>query len=160
MAYILGHFNDRDCYNGLVKAVISYKYTGESLERLERMLTVVCDSLHERGIESFCIQFAKRQGEIEQKTPAEMMQDAFREIDSADMLFVVQSSRDRSEGMLMEVGYAIARGVQVVVATHKSVRNTYLPHMTDQRISYTDLEDLKTKIANHSIVHEISVVSA
>ena len=133
----------------VMRAVISYKYTGVSIDDLERTLRVVYDSLISVGVDPFCIQFAKRDGEIEQKTPAEMMQDAFREIEASDMLFVIQSSRDRSEGMLMEVGYALARNMPVIIATHTSVRNTYLPDMTDQRIKYSSLYDLNKKILSH-----------
>lgn len=50
--------------------------------------------------------------------------------------------------MLMEVGYAIARDVPVVVATHMGVKNTYLPDMADQTIRYDSLQDLSSKISN------------
>lgn len=131
-----------------MKAVISYKYTGESIRKVEELLTTVSDAMSRSGFEPFCIQFAKKTEEIEDDEPSVMMQRAFERIDRADMLFVVQSSEARSEGMLMEVGYAIARGVPVVVATHTSVKNTYLPDMADQLIRYSSLQDLSAKIFN------------
>lgn len=136
-----------------MKAVISYRFTGESIDRLENLLTTVCNAMREADIEPFCIQFAKQTGETaEDSEPCVMMRQAFARIDAADMLFVVQTSEAKSEGMLMEVGYAIAKGVSVIVATHVSVTDTYLPDMAEQTIRYSDLEDLARKISSIAVV--------
>lgn len=129
-----------------VKAVISYKFTGEPIKKVEELLECVCDAMRQSGIEPFCIQFSKK-GEDTDEEPSVMMRRAFDRIDATDMLFVVQSSEAKSEGMLMEVGYAIAKGIPVVVATHVGIKNTYLPDMADQTIRYSDLEDLSRKIS-------------
>lgn len=135
-----------------MKAVISYKFSGEPVNKLEELLATVCGALRESGVEPFCIQFAKQTGEVEDSEPSVMMQQAFARIDAADMLFVVQTSEAKSEGMLMEVGYATAKKVPVVVATHESVIDTYLPSMADQAIRYSDLEDLARKICGVKVL--------
>lgn len=129
-----------------MKALVSYRSTGADMVELEALLVVVCEGLMARGVDPYCIFFEKARRALKQLAPEEMMQTAFERIDSADFLFVVQASEARSEGMLMEVGYAVARNVPVVVATHSDVQATYLPQMAHETLDYTTLQDLKRKI--------------
>jgi len=124
-----------------MKAVISYRYNGEVIKDLEALLISVCNALKTIGVDPYCVYFEHFNKECD-KTPAEMMQMAFSYIDKSDFLFVIQTSEARSEGMLMEIGYAIAKGTKVVVATKLGVENTYLPSMADYSISYLDINDL------------------
>lgn len=129
-----------------MKVLVSYRFTGESTDKLELLLSTVCDALREAGAEPYCLYFDQESECITDEDPAEMMQATFREIDHTDILFVVQSGEARSEGMLMEVGYAIAKGVPVMVATQAAVKETYLPAMASQAIRYDDNEDLRRQI--------------
>lgn len=130
-----------------MKAVVSYRYNGEVVERLEMLLLKVCDALKSAGVDPYCVFFEHYNKDNCNKTPAEMMQMAFSQIDKTDILFVIQTSEARSEGMLMEVGYAFAKGVKVVVATKKGVENTYLPSMADYSLAYDDQKDLLLQIS-------------
>jgi len=132
--------------NDNMRVMVSYKYTGESVDRLDKLLSTICDSLCNAGANPYCVYFAKARGLIQQKSPAEMMKIAFKQIDRSDVLLVVQSSESRSEGMLMEVGYAVASQVPVVVITHSSVLSTYLPSIADISIRYNCVDDLRNII--------------
>lgn len=76
------------------------------------------------------------------------MAHAFYVIDNSDILFVIQTSEERSEGMLMEVGYSIAKKKIIIVATKSGVHNTYLPTMGTIAFEWSNLEDLSEKIGN------------
>ena len=128
-----------------MKTVISYRYNGEVIKDLESLLIDVCNAFKIIGIDPYCVYF-EHFNEDYCKTPAEMMQIAFSHINNADFLFVVQTSASRSEGMLMEIGYAIAKGIRVFVATKAGVENTYLPSMADYFMLYTDTDDLIRQI--------------
>lgn len=131
-----------------MKAVISYRYNGEIIDKLEALLLNVSTALKNAGVDPYCIFLGYRSKANCRKPPAEMMHIAFSNIDKTDLLFVIQTGEARSEGMLMEVGYAIAKGVCVVVATKNGVENTYLPSMANYSIIYENIEDLMLQINN------------
>jgi len=135
-----------------MKAFISYKYTNEPIDKLKLLLSVVCDELDVAGVKPYCIFFEKAKGNIPQKSPPEMMQMAFDQISQSNMLFVIQSSELCSEGLLMEVGYAIAKDIPVIVATQSSITNTYLPGMAAQSVRYDNLNDLRQQMAKLNFI--------
>jgi|GEM_PF-937702 len=129
-----------------MKAFISYRYSNEPVERLELLLSAACNGLQDANIDQFCLFFEKKKGVIPQKSQSDMMNIAFEQITKSDFLFVLQASECHSEGVLMEVGYAIAKSIPVIVATHSSVKMTYLPDMADKKIKYINNEDLRNQI--------------
>lgn len=79
--------------------------------------------------------------------PREIMTHALKIIDDCDFLFVLLTGPEKSEGMLMEVGYCLAKGIPVLVAVKEGVEGTYLPKMTDHVIVWADQSDLAHQIA-------------
>lgn len=66
-------------------------------------------------------------------TPGEFIRRALSVLPQYDMVLVVQASPRRSEGMLMEVGAALALGKPIALAQHHSVdQQSYL---SDQLIA-------------------------
>jgi nucleoside 2-deoxyribosyltransferase len=109
---------------------------------VRRLLETAHGVLNELGVEaeSLALDFAPTSAE--RSAPRAAMLTAFAMIDTADGLLVLQASPRRSEGMLMEVGYAIARGKQVIVAAHSSAKPSYLPDMADIQLRWSTLDDL------------------
>jgi nucleoside 2-deoxyribosyltransferase len=81
------------------------------------------------------------------KTAGEIMAHAFSVIDSSEFLFVILASEEKSEGMILEVGYCIAKGIPVIIAVKEGVKNTYLPEMGKKTFVWRDNQDLSAKIA-------------
>jgi len=129
-----------------MKAVISYRYNGEIISNLEILLSMVCNTLKTISIEPYCIFFERYKVIGCDNIPSEMLKIAFSKIDSTDFLFVIQASEIRSEGMLMEIGYAFAKGKKVIIATKEGIQNTYLPSMANLSLTYKDVDDLLQKI--------------
>ncbi len=114
-------------------AFIAYRHTGEDPRKLEPMLGAVRDELGRMGIEAYCTFFDEDDFRARQLSARGIMQHAFETIASKDLLFVIQATNDKSEGMLMEVGRFF--GIKpIIVATHSDVKGTYVPQMAD--ISY------------------------
>jgi len=126
---------------------IAYRHTGENPDRLEQLLPLVNNSLQAKGIETYCTYFDENSFRAGNYTPQAIMDHAFKKIDEMGGLFVIQDSLEKSEGMLMEVGYCIAKGLPIVVAKRKAVNSTYLPDMADTSIVYDDTKDLVATIA-------------
>lgn len=131
-----------------MKTFISYRHTGESHTALEALLKPIKGSLSKAGVDGYCTFFEEAEFQNKSFGPKEIMDHAFAIIDEVDFLFVVQTSDNKSEGMLMEVGYCIAKGIPVVTATKDTVEYTYLPDMSSLSFQWKDASDLANQIAN------------
>ncbi len=83
------------------------------------------------------------------------MRKAFTAIDDSDFLFVVITSNNKSEGMLLEIGYCLAKKKPIIVAIDETVSGTYTPELADKVISFSNLVDLATKIRKLNLTHLI-----
>lgn len=131
-----------------MKAFLAYRHTGESLKNLEHLLGDVRDALAVSGIDAYCTFFDEAEFQNKSLNARQIMEHAFEMIDTRDLLFVIQTSENKSEGMLMEVGYCVAKSIPIVVAVRSDVRHTYLPEMGDIVISWKDIDDLHKQIKN------------
>lgn len=131
-----------------MKIFISYKHHGEDDEELKAFLLPLISKFNELGSDAYCNLFDEELAKksVLYKPGRDYVLDAFNILDSKELLFVLLMSEEKSEGMLMEVGYAIAKGVPVVVAVRNDIKNTYLPTMGNLVIKWNDLEDLLNKI--------------
>jgi len=130
-----------------MKTFISYRHTGEDQKSLEKLLVPIRSALQGVDVESYCTFFDEDEFQDKSFGPKDIMYHAFSIIDKSDFLFVVQTSDSKSEGMLMEVGYCIAKSIPVVVATRDSVAYTYMPDMADLSFRWKDPKDLAQQIA-------------
>ncbi len=131
-----------------MQAFVSYRHTGESEEVLSELLAGIRDALKNADVEVYCTFFDEAEFQNKKMGPRQIMDHAFELISARDLLFVVQISDNKSEGMLMEIGLAIAKKIPVVVATHDLVGYTYVPDMADFSFRFADINDLKAKISD------------
>lgn len=127
---------------------IAYKHTGEDPKKLEALLTPLRDTLVAHGEEMYCTFFDDDSFRAKVMGPAEIMHHAFRKIEALGTLLVVLDSPDRSEGMLMEVGYCIAKSIPIIVARRTGVENTYVPDMAQSTFAYSSPQDLARKVGS------------
>jgi nucleoside 2-deoxyribosyltransferase len=130
-----------------MKMFIAYRHTGEKTKDLEDLLGNVRAALSEAGVNVYCAFFEEAEFQSRSLAAHQIMDHAFSLIDGSDMLFVIQTSKNKSEGMLMEVGYCIAKKIPIVVAVKSDVKQTYLPDMANTSFRWKDPEDLKRQIA-------------
>ncbi len=129
--------------------LIAYRHTGEAAEKLNKLIPPVNDALLRRGIEVYCTYFDEDAFTDSGWSPRAIMNHAFRKIDEMGGVFVVQDSTEKSEGVILEVGYCVAKGLPIVVAKRSTVTNTYLPEMADTSFEYSNIEELQKLIASH-----------
>lgn len=131
-----------------MKAFISYRFTGEKLEDLKKILIPIQNKLKEAGVDAYCNLFDPNI-EVWSKgfEPHDFVFHAFKELDNSNLLFVVITSKNKSEGMIMEVGYSIAKNIPVVIAIKNDITDTYLPGMAKLVIRWDNTDDLFEKVA-------------
>lgn len=133
---------------GTMRVFISYKFTGKSLEDVQALVEPVKDTLEQLGHDTYCNLYDP---EVRAKTDFEASDYVFwalEKLGACDQVLVLLDSSDKSEGMLLEVGYAIAKEIPVIVGKQKDVTNTYLPQMGNEHFEWMDIDDLIAQIKN------------
>jgi len=131
-----------------MKAFIAYRFSGEDPKIIEPALTAVRDGLNFQKIDSYCTFFNDLPDRDKNGTAKAIMLHAFKEIEQSDFLFVLQTSEAKSEGMLMEVGYCLAKQIPIVVANCRGVRSSYIHLLANKHFDWEDVLDLTDKTAN------------
>jgi nucleoside 2-deoxyribosyltransferase len=126
--------------------VLSFKFTGENMEELTPVLEMIIGQLRTQGHDVYCsiedeVWFREREW-----TNGEIMERAFEKIDASDILFAFVRSEERSEGMLVEIGYALAKGKRLVLAIKEGVNTTSLKDLAAAIIEFVDTDDLIKKL--------------
>ncbi|HEY2004229.1 MAG TPA: nucleoside 2-deoxyribosyltransferase [Candidatus Saccharimonadia bacterium] len=131
-----------------MRVFVSYRHTGAEAKTIRPLLETVKRALEDKGVEIHNTFFDVRQGDFVQSElgPAGFMHEAFGMMERSDFLLVLQNSEERSEGMLMEVGYALAKKMPVLVAVQDEVKNTYLPDMAELVVKWRDTVDLAVQL--------------
>jgi len=127
-----------------MKIFLSYAFTGEDLETVETRLVSVRDALVGLGHDVYCFHFdsARR----DDMTEAECIARALERMNEYDAVLVLNTSERRSEGMLVEVGAALARSKKLIYAQHaSSVGTSYAPSLADYTFIWHDEDELLTK---------------
>ena len=129
-----------------MKVFLSYRFTGEDPAELKEVLKRLCASLDKAGHGCFC-SFWKDDFFNENKfTHKQILDYAFKEIDNADCLLAFVKSKEKSEGMLLEIGYALAKKKKFILAVKKGIDTVFLHEMADQVIEFENLEELYEKL--------------
>lgn len=108
-----------------MKYFISFRYTGETTQALQEVLYPVRDVLIAAGHEVYLSLDDLETWGDDGLTVPEKFRRTFAHLGTCDALLVIVRSPDRSEGMLMEVGYALARGMPMYLAVAVGVQ-TYI----------------------------------
>jgi nucleoside 2-deoxyribosyltransferase len=124
---------------------VAYRFSGEPKEVLEERLGLVVEALRKAGIDAYCNFFDQHEIDKHNLNAREVMKKAFAQIDERDGLFVLIASDDKSEGQLIEVGYALAKGKHIISAIQEDVK-TYVDSLVHQAINWNKLDDLKTQL--------------
>lgn len=124
---------------------LSYAFSGEDEQRVAARLAAVTAALTIHAHHVYCFHFdaARQPGQ----TQAERMHIALANLQKYDTMLVLGTSPRRSEGMLMEVGAAIAMKKRLIYAQHESAHGTtYLPSMADYTFIWNSEQELISRI--------------
>jgi len=106
----------------------------------------ICDSLATSGHSTFC-SFDKNAFFDENKYSYKQILDyALRELDESDVVLAFVKSPEKSEGMLLELGYAMATGKKIILALKEGAKPVFLPEIASTVIHFSDLPELYSKL--------------
>lgn len=129
-----------------MKYFISYRHTGAEGPELDALQHTLKDAFDTRGDEFNSTYFDQETFNDSDMDWAQIMCHVLKLIDSMDVLFIVVNSEHKSEGMLIEVGYCLAKNKKIIVAKDKAVQGLYFPTLITEMFEYDGLQDLHEKI--------------
>ena len=121
-----------------MKIFISYKFEGEDLKSLEEMLLNVKRILEKNGNTVFTTLFEGKK----LKSNKEIMDKALNHINESDSQLIIINSAEKSEGLLLEAGYSIAKNKKIILAVKKGIQTKWLKDYAYQKVEFETLEDL------------------
>lgn len=127
------------------KYFIAYRHTGEDLMELEKRISTIDIALAAKGIKSYATLSEESDFQENNVSAGQIMERAFQKITAMDGLFVLIASSEKSEGQLVEIGFALALKKPVIVARQKDAK-TYMHELTNLSFEYSDMADLSRKI--------------
>ena len=129
-----------------MKIFLSYRFTGEDPNVLKETIHNICSSLEKSGHGHYC-SFWKEGFFNENKfTHKQILEHALQELEKSDIYLAFVKSEDKSEGMLIEAGYAIAKKKKFYLAIKKGVHTVFLREMADKVIEFEELGELYEKL--------------
>jgi nucleoside 2-deoxyribosyltransferase len=136
----------------MVRIFVSYRFTGENLVELKKLIQKVCNALNKAGYENYCTMWDSSKFKEKKFTGRQIMEHAFKEIDNSEVFLLLVKSEKISEGMLIEAGYAFAKKKKVLLFINKNVKHHILKRLfNDSIIDFKDIEDLENKLAKLKI---------
>lgn len=130
-----------------MKIFIGQAVTGEDINKLREESKKIIKILEEAGNDCYCTILEGDEWE-KNLLPGDKLKHAFKIIDKHDIFLAIVRSEKRSEGMLMEIGYAISRNKKLILAINENVQNTYLREMANKIIEFKTLDELNEKLNN------------
>ena len=129
------------------KIFCSYAFTGEDKLKVETRMRRVVDLLEGCGHEVYCNLF---DGATESYgNPRQFLRRAIDQMNECDKILAIQTSPRRSEGMLIEIGVAIARNKSILLAQHQSATGkSYLPDLAKRTRTWQNESELDATIVN------------
>lgn len=119
---------------------IAYRFTGEDPKELKETLEHLCNLISQEGHDNYCSFFDAGMVNIGNKR---VLERAFNELDKSDAMLVFIKSEHKSEGMLMEIGYALSKGKKIILLIKKGIETTFVREIADKVIEFDNLSELK-----------------
>ena len=131
----------------MVKVFISYRFTGEDINELKKLMEKVGDALNKAGHEHYCTVWDSQKFAEEKFTGKQIMDYGLKELDKADIVLFLVKSEHLSEGMLVEAGYTIAKKKKSLLLINKNVKSHILRRLFESNTTeFDNLDDLLTKL--------------
>lgn len=122
---------------------ISYKFTGEPYEELVHNIGIIENSLKNNGYSVYSSLEDEEWFQKNKPTNKDILDHTIQKMNESDVVLVFLNSSEKSEGMLIEIGYAIARNKKIILLIKKGVETNYLRDIANTVIEFSNTQELK-----------------
>jgi len=130
-----------------MKLFLSYRFTGEEPAELEQTLSVLKGALEHAGHAAYCSFWDWLRFREEHYSYRQILENSFRKIESSDALLAFVKSPEKSEGMLLEIGCALAKGKPLILAIKRGIPTVFIREMAQKVIEFDTMDDLAATLA-------------
>ena len=125
---------------------IAYKFLGSDKDKLKSTLANITSMIEENGHESFIFYRDYQKWGKVKTSEDQIIMKAFTELKKSDVFFAFVENKEKSEGMLLEAGYAKAQNKKIILAIKKDINLRFLRSISDVIIEFGTLNDLRKKL--------------
>lgn len=120
--------------------VLLHKVRGEDKEKLKLEISEICNLLKKAGYSVYCTFL---DSSMEGKDKKDLIKKSFYEIDKADIVLFYIKSEEKSEGMLIEFGYSVAKKKVIYLLIKKDLYSPYVRQAASKVIEFEDINSIK-----------------
>jgi nucleoside 2-deoxyribosyltransferase len=125
-----------------MKVFLSYKFTGENKNDLVSYITKVEDAFKLRNVNVYSTIHDSDQFANENWSGKQILNKAFKEIDSSEILLFIVRKEEISQGMLVELGYSLHTDKRLVLFINKNIGPSIYKRQIEEQYEFTDIESL------------------
>lgn len=129
-----------------MRIFISYKFADEKPEELEDIMKRIKESLEKANHNILTTFFDKEEFEKNNPSMKQIMDKAMGYLDKSDAVLCLIKSNEKSEGQILEIGYAIAEEKNIILAIQKGLKTRWIEHYASKIIEFDNLKDLYKKL--------------
>jgi len=133
-----------------MKIYLAYKFTGEKRTVLKSDLNAIIRTLESAGHTVFCAFQQETLFQQHHYSAKQIMDSSLPHLRAADILLAYIKSPEKSEGMLLEIGYAYALKKPIYVALKQGIVTHFITAMAAQVIKFTSHKNLQTQLSSLS----------
>lgn len=138
-----------------MKVFLSYKFTGMDIEGIHALIDPVYENL-KKNYDVYCNLYDP-EAFRENITVKEIMEAALANLETCDCQVIIHNgevNQIMGEGMLIEIGYAIAKNIPRILLFKEGSKVSSSLALSTQSIKYNDSNDLLEKITNLTLSKE------
>lgn len=125
---------------------ISYRFSNVPIEIVNQLINPIYYLLKTNNIDVFCNLYDADKY-IEQKyTVKQIMNECFDVLRNKDVVLCLVDTNQHSCGMLLEIGYALAHGKEIIICSRMGCQIQTLDHMGTKTLTYHDYDELLNHI--------------
>lgn len=127
------------------KVFISYKLTGNNKNEVYDDILKITSCCSEVGLETYASILELEKISKKYKEPREIFKYVIDKLKNSDIVLIYLNSNKKSEGILLEVGYAMAYNKPVILLKKQGVKSYFVESIANKVINYKSEE---SKIIN------------
>lgn len=125
---------------------LSYRFTGEDINELTETLGKILAALRSVGHAVYCSIEDEKWFRENYRTNKEILKHALERLDKSDVILAFVKSDQKSEGMLLEVGYMMAKSKSFLLALKRGTKTTFLAELAEPLIEFDSIDELCDKL--------------
>ena len=128
------------------RVFIAYRFTGEDPVEIKKIISQIGEVLESTGYSFYCAIFDSDQFENENWSGKKILGKVFKEIDNSDLVLFFVNSSKISQGMLVELGFSLAKNKEIILAIKKDITDSIFRRQIENVLEFENLDDLKKQL--------------